>query len=94
MAHRLAADSEPDALAQFFQTVNAESLPGYKNIVIFAERRSEIDKLGGIILDAGHAQHCAHENARRAGGDREPIAHYVMRDVVCNFSAASSGHIF
>src|SRR5262245_62155653 len=45
MAHRLATNSEPDALAQFSQTINSESFSSYKDIVILAERRSEIDKL-------------------------------------------------
>jgi hypothetical protein len=70
MAHRLAAHSEPDTLAELLQTVNAENLPGYKDIVILAERRSEIDKLGGIKINASHSQNCARENARRAGADR------------------------
>src|SRR5262245_8996068 len=54
--HRLAANSEPGALAQLFQTVNAQCFPGDKDIVIFAERRSEIDKLGGIKINASHSQ--------------------------------------
>src|SRR5688572_12444502 len=94
MAHRLAADSEPGALAQLFQTVNAESFPGYENIVVLAERRSEIEKLGGIKSNAGHSQHRARENARRAGAEREPIALRVVIDVVCNLAPASAGHIF
>src|SRR5262245_50612041 len=94
MAHRLTADSEPDVRAQLFQTVNAESFPGDKDIIILAERRSEIDKLGGIKTDAGHAQRCARENARRTGADREPIVLGVMIDVVCNLQSASSRHVF
>src|SRR5262245_48896909 len=94
MAHRLTADSEPDVRAQLFQTVNAESFPGDKDIIILAERRSEIDKLVGIKTDAGHAQRGARENARRAGTDREAIAFCVMIDVVCNLHPASSRHVF
>lgn len=94
MAHRLAADSKPDVLAQLLQTVNTEGFAGNKGIVIFAKRRSEIDKLGGIKINARHAQHRACENARRAGPDREPIAPDVMIEVVSNLSAAASRHVF
>src|SRR5688572_33438800 len=94
MAHRLAADSEPGALAQLFHTVDAERFAGDEHVVVLAERRAEIDKFGRIEFDAGHAQYRARENTRRAGADREPVALCAMIDVVCELSPTASRHVF
>src|SRR4030095_12955841 len=83
----------PRSSAQLFQVVYAESFSGGENIIVLAERGTEIDKLVRIIFDTRLAEYSAGEYARRAGADRQSFGLCSVY-VIGGLSASSSRHIF
>ena len=93
MTHRLPANANPGAGAQFIQAVRSK--PGHRGEYILRGTigRAKVDQLINVILNAYGAEHGVGNQTGADIANREAIRLGVLRDVVGRFAATTPGHI-